>query len=91
MKAYIIHVSTAIEREKHITNELMGKSLDIVFVNEGDIKDLSETVQSKYFEGELSLASVSCSYKHLIACKKILAGNDDYALILEDDIYFTKK
>lgn len=47
MKTYIIHVSDVYEREKHIKEELKNRNLDIKFVLEGDIKDLSNDVYTR--------------------------------------------
>ncbi len=93
MKAFIIHVSDAYEREKHITNELKGKKLKLEFINSGDIKDLSNAILSDFFAGKMKKKSAasSCAYKHLLAYKKIIEQNIPYALILEDDIVFYKK
>jgi glycosyl transferase, family 25 len=90
MKTYIIHVSDAIQRERHINSQLIGKKLNVEFVSEGDIKDLSEPVIANYFKEQMSTANsiVSCAYKHIISYRKLLESNDDIALILEDDIYF---
>ena len=90
MNAYIIHVSDATEREKHINSQLKGKNLEAVFVCEGDKKDISKTILETYFSGEMAKvnATVSCAYKHLLAYNKMLENNNKIALVLEDDIYF---
>jgi glycosyl transferase family 25 len=89
MKTYIIHVSTAIDREKHMQAQVAGKSLEPVFINEGDMKDLSSEVLDKYFTGvemKRVMAWTSCAYKHFLAYEQIVQANLPIALIFEDDI-----
>jgi len=86
MKAYIIHVSDDFARERHINNQLKDKDLEIEFILEGDIKDLTEDILTNLFDMEFSLAYISCTYKHLLSYKKVIAGSDEVALVLEDDI-----
>ena len=90
MITYIIHVSDDYERKEHMNSQLEGKDLDVEFILEGDKKDLSEEVLSAYFTGWRKNVSnsTSCVYKHILAYEKIVENNDDYALILEDDIVF---
>jgi len=89
MKTFVIHVSDAFEREKHIKNELKNRNLDIEFILKGDIKDLSEKILTHYFQGNMKeiRGAVSCAYKHILACEKVVNQKDDVVLILEDDIY----
>jgi len=89
MKTFIIHVSTAIEREKHINKQIDKYNLDAEFILDGDIKDLDSEKASVYFGDKLSInlcAVTSCAYKHFLAYEKIVEQNLPYALILEDDI-----
>lgn len=92
MKTYIIHVSDAFEREKHIKRELNRTELEVEFVNEGDKTDLSEEIIGNYFSGEMAditnASRISCAYKHILSYEKIANANLKYALILEDDILF---
>ena len=92
MKTYIIHVSDAYEREEHIRKELSDKNLDLEFIHEGDIKDLSKEVLDIYFTGGMhdARAAVSCAYKHILTCEKTIKGNEEIVLVLEDDIYCYK-
>jgi len=93
MKTYIIHVSDAFEREKHVHNEIKDKTLDAIFINEGDLKDLSPTVLDKYFTGlemKRRMPTTSCAYKHFLAYQEIIKNNVEIALIFEDDIILSK-
>ncbi|MEP7197378.1 MAG: glycosyltransferase family 25 protein [Saprospiraceae bacterium] len=89
MKTYVIHVSTAIDREKHMIDQLNKKGLEGIFINQGDIKDLTLEVLDKYFSGVMksAIGSTSCPYKHILAYEQIQQSGEEYALILEDDIF----
>lgn len=90
MRAYVIHVSTAHSRKTFITKQLEGKNIEYSFIEDGDIADLTPSIIEQYFEGELTPTSpkTSCAYKHLLAYQQILDGDDDIAMIVEDDLYF---
>ncbi|UCH82237.1 MAG: glycosyltransferase family 25 protein [Nitrospiraceae bacterium] len=90
MKAYIIHVSDAYERERYIRSQIADKNLDCSFILYGDKKDLSEEVLEKYFAGEMKtvVADTSCAFKHILSYEEIIKQGNDIALILEDDISF---
>lgn len=49
MKAYIIHVSDAYEREEHMRKQLAGKPLKVEFVLDGDKNTLTHGNKLKYF------------------------------------------
>ncbi len=93
LKTYIIHVRTAIEREKHMQLQLINRKLDYRYVLDGDQQDLNPEVLKKYFTGSMQQVSAmaSCAFKHFLAYESILADQIDYALILEDDIYLNRR
>lgn len=88
---FIIHVSTNKQREKHIVDQIKKSTLlnNYQFINKGDLNDISETLHTQYFGGELHTinAAVSCAYKHILAYEEVVHQNLDFALILEDDIF----
>lgn len=92
MKVFIVHVKSAYEREKHMLDLLNNCCClkDYEFVLEGDIEDLTEGVVEKYFESGNTLlpGQLSCAYKHILICEKIVEESIPYALVLEDDISF---
>jgi glycosyl transferase family 25 len=90
MKTYIIHVKTDLVREKNIEAQLEGKDLDIQFVLDGDMNDLTQDMIDSYFKGNMAkiIPQTSCGYKHLLAYQMIVDEDEDMALILEDDIQF---
>jgi glycosyl transferase, family 25 len=89
MKTYIIHVSDAYVREKHMQQQLAKFTCNAEWVVEGDMKDLDADILQQYFSDELKSISpaTSCAYKHILAYNKLLSTNEPYALILEDDIF----
>ena len=95
MITYIIHVSTAIEREKHMLKELSATNCiqDYEFVNDGDIKDINPDEARKYFklseENEIT-AALSCAYKHFLVYQKLSENIDAFAMVLEDDLHLDK-
>ena len=93
MKTFIIHVSTALDREQHMKAQIAGKNLDAVFINEGDLKDLSPEVLDKYFTGvemKRVMPWTSCAYKHFLAMEQVVKQNLPIALIFEDDAILGK-
>lgn len=91
MKTYIIHVRDAYEREQHIKNQTEGKkNLNTSFILDGDKSDLTPEILNKYFKGSMKIVSnaTSCAYKHILAYEKMIEENEDFAMILEDDISF---
>lgn len=90
MKTYVVHVSSAHLRKKILLDELTDKQLDTTFVIEGDKTDLTPELINTYFKELMNNVSgaTSCAYKHLLIAQKIADGDDQYALVLEDDIFF---
>ena len=72
--------------------QLQGRRLRTVFVTDGDKKDISPLLLDTYFK-ELLLpltAATSCAYKHILAYEIIVDGEEEMALILEDDIFLPR-
>ncbi len=91
MRAYIIHVSDAYDREEHMQNQLKDKDLDSIFILDGDKQTLTQPLIDEFFKGDIMAKvsnTTSCAYKHILAYQKVAEGNDSVALILEDDIRF---
>lgn len=94
MKTYIIHVQSALDREKHMESQLKGRDLEYEFVLDGDLPDLNLKLLSRFFEGDLlenPSGATSCAYKHLRAYEKMIVEKIPIALILEDDIHLEEK
>ncbi len=94
MKTFIIHVSTALDREQHMKAQIQGKDLEAVFINEGDMQDLSDEVLAQYFTGiemKRVMAWTSCAYKHFLALEQVVKNKLPIALIFEDDAILGKR
>jgi GR25 family glycosyltransferase involved in LPS biosynthesis len=86
--AYIIHASTYHARKAHMLKQIERKNMDAVFILDGDKQSINEIVVEKYFKGQPSVTNgMSCSYKHFLAYEKIISTNQEWALILEDDVF----
>lgn len=90
MQAYVIHVSTAEERRRHVEAQLKNQPLKWDFILEGDKDSISLQDAGRFFKGHLLDISgvTSCAYKHFLAYEKFLASAEPFALILEDDVVF---
>lgn len=88
LPVYVMHVKTAIDRNMYINKELRSKNIPFEFVIEGDMPDLTEKDIKTYFKAEMGSVNPmsSCTFKHIKACERFLAGNHPVALMLEDDI-----
>ena len=88
MPTYIIHVSTYHARKTHMLEEIKGKNVEAIFVLEGDKQNMNTALVERYFNGQNPVSNaMSCSYKHLLAYEKMISANQEWALILEDDIF----
>ena len=92
MKTFIINVSSNEFRRNHMLSVVSAHKCirDYHFIHEGDVDNISQEIQVKYFGGELSELRpvVSCAYKHILAYYEISKlHSDECALILEDDIF----
>ncbi len=91
---FVLHVKKGYERRKeHIDKMLSEMNIPYEYIMDGDIQDLTNNILDKYFKGKMHqyTPEASCSYKHLIACNKIIKKGLDGALILEDDICLNRK
>jgi glycosyl transferase family 25 len=92
MKTYIVNVSTNLQRKNHMLEMLKQHDClhDVHFMHEGDLDSITNQPMSSYFGGLLNEPSptVSCAYKHLLIYEAMHNDTEnEYALILEDDIF----
>ena len=97
MRTYIINLKRCPERKLHMERLLSQYSfLDIEFVEAVDGKRLSEKEKIERFDQNkafrlygryLSDGEIGCTLSHQLCYCKIKEGKDDYALILEDDLF----
>ena len=96
MKAFVIHAERLKERAEHIDRMLSEEGIEYEFVNEGNDDEKIQGYLDKYMKDgrELLHRKVPrslCTISHFLAYERILAGNMDGALVLEDDIVLHKR
>lgn len=86
---YVIHPTKGHEeREAHLKSHLPQVGLiDYEIIVDGDADKLSDTVINDFFGPALTRGGMSCNYKHYLAYKYVIDRNQDYALILENDVF----
>ena len=84
-KKYNTYVLYIPERYEYIKKELNKTTLNPIFVEGYDKNKLSKKLIDE--QGKSS-GKIACNMGHLYILDKFLKTNDDYAFILEDDIYF---
>jgi GR25 family glycosyltransferase involved in LPS biosynthesis len=88
ISAFVIHATHYRERKAHMLKMLDGKIVQSSFVLEGDKHPLNAEIIDRYFKGQTTATNaMSCSYKHLLAYQYLLAGNDEWAMVLKDDVF----
>lgn len=86
-RIYIINVRSFTERLAHVCAELARFGLSAEPVHDWDVKDLTITIESRFFNpGDLSPGQKSCCMKHVAALQRIVERGERYALVLEDDV-----
>ena len=89
MKAFIINLEKDIERKEDIVSQCIAFNLDYTVIPAVDGRKLSEEELSKLIDPEkskgMTRGEIGCSLSHYNIYKKIVDGNIEYALILEDD------
>ena len=84
-KNYTTYVLYIPERYEYIKEELNKTTLNPIFVEGYDKNKLSKELIDE--QGK-SPGKIACHMGHLYILDKFLKTDDDYAFILEDDIYF---
>tara|TARA_Y100000992_G_C21274079_1_gene498843 strand:+ start:1459 stop:2151 length:693 start_codon:yes stop_codon:yes gene_type:complete len=70
--------------KENLTNEIISKYYEDNRSKFNSKVKLWDQKANKYYK--MSLAEISCSIKHIEAIKKIAYGEDEFGLILEDDV-----
>ena len=90
----VLHVACGYEaRARHIESMMQRHGLECEYMLRGDIPQVTPQVLDEYFCDSFGGANAytSCSYKHLLACERIVAQNWSGAVIMEDDaVLFTR-
>lgn len=89
MKTYIISLKNSIERREAISQQAAMAGLDFVLTDAVYGKELPKELLS-ILKAEHSYAitpgEIGCSLSHLNVYKELLHSEDDFALVLEDDV-----
>lgn len=98
IKTYIINLPKEKERKKHVEEQLsayIDSYLDIEFIEAVDGRIMTEVEREQVFDSHKAFkrygrkckpGEIGCTLSHQQCYKKIVSSNNDYALILEDDI-----
>lgn len=93
ISVFVLHVKQGYDdRARHMERMLADHGLRFEYILDGDIPDLDAALQRRFFgEAGMATAHKSCAAKHLLAYEKIVREDIPYALILEDDMFLTRK
>ncbi|MFV0582573.1 MAG: glycosyltransferase family 25 protein [Parabacteroides gordonii] len=96
MKTYIINLEKSLDRKRYVENILSNYPfLDIEFIVAVDANKMSNEEQNKLFNvtgfskkysKKVRPGEIGCTLSHQKCYRKLLNSNEDYVLILEDDI-----
>ena len=103
MDIYLINLKDSVQRYQKISSRLnelnlpfkrveaiYGKSLDSEYVNQISCK-LTEKETSIRYPQTLTLAEIGCFLSHRICWNLLINSNEEYAIILEDDIHISDR
>jgi len=89
-KFYIIH---NLEKSRYKNTTMLLKKYgvkkeDITFINHPNKNELTYEIKKKAVMKNANIKDgwISCSYKHYLALKKIVENNNEYAVVMEDNI-----
>jgi glycosyl transferase family 25 len=97
LKTYVVSLLDQKKRRRLVVDEVKKYNLEFEFFEAVDGKQLGQDVldahfdaprNEKYFKRTLSMGEIACYLSHLELWKRVAQGDDDYALILEDDFEF---
>lgn len=84
---YILHYTPLEERKKFMDDQLSKQNMIATYVSEYDRENISDDDKIIFkYNNNLSLSNSSLILKHLEAYKKIVDSNQDFGLIIEDDV-----
>ncbi len=90
---YIVHAKRGYEIHEERIKRIFGNlNLNYELVTEGDISNFNDELLQKYFcpeiETKLSKGIISCTLNHILSYEKMIAANNKYALVFENDPFF---
>lgn len=89
MKTFVISLKNSNDRRNFISSQAQKHSVNFSFIDAIKGKDIPENLYSllkKQYSYAVTQGEVGCSLSHLAAYKKLIESNEDFALILEDDV-----
>lgn len=98
MKTFVINLERAERRRKYIVKHLTSLGIDFKIINAIDGNNLTENDIHKYADIErvkqspywLTKGAIACALSHRLAYQELISENEDYALIIEDDVQLPK-
>ncbi len=95
MKTYIINLDKDIDRLQVLSNQLHSFGIEFeripaIYGKEYEGNEYNEDEAIKQNGRALSFGELGCALSHKRAYEAFLKTDDDYALILEDDVVFTQ-
>lgn len=93
MKAYVINMPKSTQRRKTTQKMLEDHNIDYEFITAVDGREMTEEkfIASVQDVNNFSRSQAGCGLSHVKAYHRILEGNDEFALVLEDDVLITEK
>lgn len=94
MKCYIVNLDRAPERMERMTEILKSQSIDFERFPALDGRDFTEadieTYQKQRQQGKpMTVGEIACAESHLTIFRKIVEREDDYAVVMEDDLHLS--
>jgi GR25 family glycosyltransferase involved in LPS biosynthesis len=92
MKIYCINLPRSVERRRFQENQAKRLNLDLTFIDAIDYRDIPESQllqAANYWTRPINGKDVGCFHSHKV-CWGIIAKENEPAMIIEDDIIFSK-
>ena len=84
---YILHYQPLIERKIFMDNQLSKQYINANYILEHDKEDMKEDEKIIFnYNDKFSLSNSSLILKHIEAYKQIVINNQEFGLIIEDDV-----
>ncbi|GLU25522.1 MULTISPECIES: glycosyltransferase family 25 protein [Brucella/Ochrobactrum group] len=94
MKCYIVNLDRAPERMARMSQILQSQSIDFERLPAVDGKLFSDNdikvYRAQRQQGKpMTVGEIACAESHIAIFRKIVAGVDDYAVVMEDDLHLS--
>jgi len=91
---YVVHAKKGYElHEAHVKKLFAENHLDFEFVTDGDPSLFTDELLNRYFctqiKSLLKTGHISLALNHIISYERVVGNKNKYALIFEDDVFFT--